>query len=108
MSGPEIRPLVRTIVKPASKLYTDEGGGYRTLENEYEHYTINHKPKVYKRTGPHADDRRVLGDLEERSPWRLSRCRTAEPSVLRRRVRLPLQHTRRRAEPVPHAAREVG
>ncbi len=51
VSGPEIRPLVRTIVKPASKLYTDEGGGYRTLENEYEHYTINHKSKVYA-SGP--------------------------------------------------------
>ncbi len=46
-SGPTLRDAVREHVVPGSILYTDEWGGYRTLDDEYEHRTIRHRDRIY-------------------------------------------------------------
>jgi transposase len=46
-SGPTLRSAVRATVEPGSSLYTDEWGGYRTLEDDYSHFTIRHRDRIY-------------------------------------------------------------
>jgi transposase len=45
--GPLLRETVHTHVIPASILYTDDWGGYLTLDGTYRHRRINHTAKVY-------------------------------------------------------------
>ncbi len=45
--GPLLRETVHTHVIPASILYTDDYGGYATLDGTYRHRRINHTAKVY-------------------------------------------------------------
>jgi transposase-like protein len=40
-----LQPLVRTHVEPGAMLYTDELGGYKGLQGEYEHQIIDHAVK---------------------------------------------------------------
>lgn len=35
------------MVEPGSILYSDEWGGYRTLDGDYEHRTIRHRDRIY-------------------------------------------------------------
>ena len=46
-SGPTLRAIVRENVAEGSTLYTDEWGGYRTLDGDYEHLTIRHRDRIY-------------------------------------------------------------
>jgi transposase len=46
-AGPTLRAIVRENVKPGSTLYSDEWGGYRTLEADYIHRTIRHRDRIY-------------------------------------------------------------
>lgn len=45
--GHTLRNKVREWVDAGSILYTDEYGGYRTLEFKYDHRTIKHRDQVY-------------------------------------------------------------
>ncbi len=45
--GHTVRNKVREWVDAGSILYTDEYGGYRTLEVKYDHRTIRHRDQVY-------------------------------------------------------------
>jgi transposase len=46
-SGPTLRAIVKENVDPTAILYTDEWGGYRTLDDTYEHRTIRHRDRIY-------------------------------------------------------------
>ena len=46
-SGPTLRKAVIDYVQVGSILYTDEWGGYRTLEGDYAHQTIRHRDRIY-------------------------------------------------------------
>lgn len=46
-SGPTLRGIVRENVAVGSTLYTDEWGGYRTLDGDFEHFTIRHRDRIY-------------------------------------------------------------
>jgi transposase-like protein len=46
-SGPTLRGVVRENVAEGSTLYTDEWGGYRTLDADYAHHTIRHRDRIY-------------------------------------------------------------
>jgi transposase-like protein len=44
-----LQHVVRSHVAPGTNLYTDEAGGYRGLEGEYHHHTVNHGAGEYVR-----------------------------------------------------------
>jgi transposase-like protein len=44
-----LKRAVRSNVAPGSVIYTDEAGGYRGLQGEYQHYTVNHGAGEYVR-----------------------------------------------------------
>lgn len=44
-----LQQVVRSHVAPGSNVYTDEAGGYRGLERDYHHHTVNHGSGEYVR-----------------------------------------------------------
>src|SRR3954447_20327234 len=46
-SGPTLRAIVQENIELGSVLYTDEHGGYRTLDDSYDHRTIRHRDRIY-------------------------------------------------------------
>jgi hypothetical protein len=51
---------VRENIEPESVLYTDEHGGYRTLEDSYDHRTIRHRDRIYVDGTTHTQTVEVL------------------------------------------------
>ena len=44
-----LQPIVRANVAPGTNVYTDEASGYRGLQGEYHHHTVNHGAGEYVR-----------------------------------------------------------
>ena len=54
VSRPEMEPVLLENVKPGATLYTDESPLYVNMHRLYEHHTINHTDRIYKRGNVHT------------------------------------------------------